>query len=142
MNGHIRHSARPGFTIMETVLALGVLTTAAVLVAQLGTWSLAERARAGERFAAVEAAANVLEAARARPWADLTPEWAAGQRLPDDLAARLRGAALAVRVDTEPTRPRVKRVTVELGWTHADRAKARTVTLVGLFADRAAGGGS
>jgi hypothetical protein len=93
-------------------------------------------------LAAIEAAATLLEAARALPWADLTQEWAAGQRLPDDLAARLHDAAFAVRVESEPDRPRVKRVTVELGWTHVDRAKARTVKLVGLFADRAAGGGS
>jgi type II secretory pathway pseudopilin PulG len=135
-------SRRPGFTVLETVIALGMLASVIVLVAQLATWSLAERSRSDERLAALEQAANVLEAARARPWADLTPEWAAAQRLPDELATRLDDARYTVCVEPEADRPRVKRVTVELGWTHRDRAQARTVKLVGLFADRAAGGGS
>jgi type II secretory pathway pseudopilin PulG len=131
---------RNGFTIMETAIALALLSFAMVLVAQLGTWTLAERARADERLAALEGVANVLEAARARPWADLTPEWAAEQRLTDDLADRLHEAVLTVRVEPEPDRPRVKRVTVQLGWTHVDGATARTAAAVGLFAGR--GGGS
>jgi Tfp pilus assembly protein PilV len=138
MNGQIRR--RSGFTIMETAIALGMLSLAMVLVAQLGTWTLAERARAEERLAAIEGVANVLEAARARPWSELKPEWAADQRLTEDLADRLHEAALTVRVEPEPDRPRVKRVTVQLGWTHGDGATARTVAAVGLFADR--GGGS
>ena len=73
---------RPGFTRYRvTLVAIGVLTTAAVIAAQLGTSSLIERGRTEERQAATEAAANILEAARARTWAYLTPEWAAGQRL-------------------------------------------------------------
>jgi hypothetical protein len=125
---------------METVIALGMLSLAMVLVAQLGTWTLAERVRAEERLAAIEGVGNVLEAARARLWSDLTPEWAAEQRLTDDLADRLHEAVLTVRVEPESDRPRVKRVTVQLGWTHGDGATARTVAAVGLFADR--GGGS
>jgi len=131
---------RNGFTIMETAIALALLSFAMVLVAQLGTWTLAERARAEERLAAIEGVANVLEAARGRPWTDLTPEWATEQRLTDDLADRLHEAVLTVRVEPEPDRPRVKRVTVQLGWTHGDGARARTAAAVGLFADR--GGGS
>jgi hypothetical protein len=115
---------------------------AAVLVAQLATRSLAERARSDERVAAIEAAANLLEAARARPWADLTADWAAGQRLSDDLAGRLREARFTVGVEPDADRPRVKRVTVDLRWRHGDGAQARAVTLVGLFAERSAGGGS
>jgi hypothetical protein len=136
-----RHTGRrSGFTIMETSIALGMLLLAMVLVAQLGTWMLAERVRAEERLAAIEGVANVLEAARARPWKDLTPEWAAEQRLTDDLADRLYEAELTVRVEPEADRPRVKRVTVQLAWTHTDGATARTAAVVGLFADR--GGGS
>jgi type II secretory pathway pseudopilin PulG len=134
--------SRLGFTAMEVVIALALLGTATVLVAQVATTSLAERVRAAERLAAIEETANVLEAARACPWADLTPDWAAAQRLPDELAARLRQAAFTVRIEPEPDRPGVKRVSVELSWKHADGAQARTAKTVGLFADRSAGGGS
>jgi hypothetical protein len=117
-----------------------VLASAAILAAQLGTWTLAERGYAIERLTASECAANVLEAARATPWADLTPAWAAGRKLPADVTGRLNAAALTVRVEPEADRPRVKRVTVELHWKPRTGPKEQTVTLVGLFADRSAGG--
>src|SRR5205085_2553481 len=120
--------------------ALGVLATAAALSAQLATTTLLERSRAVERLTALEAAANVLEAARARPWADLTPTWAAGQRLPDFVLERLSGVTLTVRVEPEPDRPRLKRVTVEVHWTHRDGHAAPAAELTALFADRTGGG--
>jgi type II secretory pathway pseudopilin PulG len=137
MNNHRRR--RSGFTIMETAIALALLAFVMVLVAQLGTWTLAERVRAEERLAAIEGVANVLEAARARPWKDLTPDWAAEQKLTSDLADRLHEAVLTVRVEPEPDRPRIKRVTVQLGWTHGDGATARTAAAVALLAERGAG---
>jgi Tfp pilus assembly protein PilV len=137
-----RNARRAGCTMFETLIAIGVLTSAAVLAAQLGTWSLIERGRTEDRLAATDAAANILEAARARPWAELTPEWAAGQRLPDSVADRLTDGILAVRVMTEPDRPHVKRMTVMIEWDHQPSIPPRTVSLVGLFAERSAGGGS
>jgi hypothetical protein len=135
-----RGRQRAGFTVLETVAALGILAVVAVLVAQLGFWSLAERARAEEQFAAVESTANVLEAARARPWAELTPEWAAAQRLPEDVAIRMEDGVLTVRVEPEPDRPRVKRISVELRWHQREGLPSRSVTTMGLFADRSEGG--
>jgi prepilin-type N-terminal cleavage/methylation domain-containing protein len=134
--------SHPGFTLFETLVAIGVLTTAAVIAAQLGTSSLIERGRTEERQAATDAAANILEAARARAWADLTPEWAAGQRLTDPVAGRLKDGSLAVRVTPEPDRPHVKRVTVAIEWDHQPSIPVRIVSLTGLFAERSAGGGS
>lgn len=131
---------RAGFTLTEALVALAVLAAAGVLVAQLATWSLAERARTDARLEAVDAAANVLEQARARPWADLTADWAAAARAPDYLTARWPDGRLAVRVEPEPDRPRVKRVTVEFKWTDTARVGWPPVVLTGWFADRAAGG--
>jgi hypothetical protein len=119
--------------------ALAVLTAAAVLAVQIATWSLVERGRSLERLAATDAAANVLEAARARPWADLTPEWAASQKLPEYVQQRLHDGMLSVRVAAEPDRPHVKRVTVEIKWDVQPSIPAKTVTLVGLFAERTGG---
>jgi prepilin-type N-terminal cleavage/methylation domain-containing protein len=137
-----RNTSRPGFTMLETIIALSILASAAVLAAQLGTWSLIERGRTEDRLAATDAAANILEAARARGWADLTSEWAANQRLADAVAARLSDGTLAVRVVTEQDRPHVKRVTVLIEWDHQPNVPSRTVTLTGLFAERSAGGGT
>ena len=132
---------RRGFTITEIALALGALATVAIIVAQLATWSLGERARADARLEAVEAATNVLEEARARPWDELTPEWAEGQRLPDHLAQRWRDSRLTVRVEPEPDRPQLKRVTVEVR-CGGDVGPVQPVTLSALFGARAVGGGS
>lgn len=142
MNDRRPLARRPGFTVLEIVVALGVLSVVMVFVAQLATWALAERARADDQMAAVECTANVLETARTRAWADLTPEWAAGQQVPADLTDRLSDAVLTIRVEPEPDRTRVKRVTVELRWQLGNGVPTRTVTMVGLFADRSAGGAS
>ena len=132
--------SRRGFTILEATLALGLLAIALVMVAQLATQALAERIGTEERLAAMETAANTLEAARALSWTELTPEWAAKQRLPEPLAERLFEHRFSVRVEPQPDRPNVKRVSVELRWKHHAAEDARTVSLVGLFADRSAEG--
>ena len=75
--GHERRApARRGFTITEITVALGVLGAVLLLLAQLGVTALRQRQRNTARQEALEAAANVLEAARATAWEDLTPAWA------------------------------------------------------------------
>jgi len=133
-------AGRSSFTILETVIALGIFAIALILAAQLGTQALAERQRIEQRLAAMEMADNILESARARPWADLTPEWAAAQRLPQDLADRLWESKFSVRVEDERERPRIKRVTVDLRWRHSPGVDARAVSLTAFFADRFGGG--
>lgn len=129
---------RAGFTVMELVVALGILSVAMVLVAQIGISSLAQRRRTAVRHEALEAAANVLESAQARPWDGLTPAWAAAQRLPEPLARKLSDGKLTVRVEAEKSRPHAKRVTVEVHWQHDNATPAQPVVLVGLFGARAA----
>ncbi len=133
-----RGGARRGFTIVEITVALGILSVGILLVAQMALWSLHERRRQALREEALEAAANVLEAARAGPWEQLTPEWAAAQRLPASLTAELREAKLNVRVEPEESLPAARRVSVEITWRHEDGTAARPVSLVGLFGTRTA----
>jgi type II secretory pathway pseudopilin PulG len=131
---------RPGVTILETLIAIGVLSTAAVMVAQTATWSVGERTRTEDRLAAMEAATNELEAARAQSWDDLTPAWAASRKVSDSLAAQLLDGAMTVRVVPEADKPGVKRVTAEVTWTDRNGKPALPVVLTGLFAARVAGG--
>jgi prepilin-type N-terminal cleavage/methylation domain-containing protein len=130
---------RAGFTIGEVLVALAVLAAAATLSAEALTRTAAERSRLDARLEAVDAAANALEAARARPWDDLTPEWAAAQAAPASLA-RWPDSKLTVRVEPEPDRPRVKRVTAEVSWERKGLAPWPTVALTTLVAARSAGG--
>jgi len=128
-------TARSGFTVMESVVSLCCLIMAASLVTQIAVWSLNERFRADTRLAAMEWAANVLENARAKPWTELTPVWAAEQKLPEPLADRMLHPIATVRVEPEPGQPQLKRVSVTVRWEIADGAKAPPVELMTLFAD-------
>ncbi|MBN9520359.1 hypothetical protein J0H58_17820 [bacterium] len=130
---------RPGFTVGEVLIALAVLATAATLSAEALLRTAAERSRFDARMEAADAAANVLEATRVRPWDDLTPEWAAAQPVPAALA-RWPDSKLTVRVEPERDRPRVKRVTAEVRWERKGLAPWSVVTLTTLVAARTSGG--
>jgi len=138
MIGHKSKYTAAGFTVLEITLALGVLLVAMVLVAQVGFQSMRDRSRNAARHQAEELAANVLEEARACSWDALTPEWAAGQRLPESGAERLVDGRLTVRVAPEADRPHLKRVTVTIAWTQDGNKPARPVELVGLLSTRTA----
>jgi len=131
------HFPRGGFTIAEIMATLGILGVALALVAEVGLLALRERARAADRQSAQELAANVLESARALPWEELTPDWAAGRRLPAVYAER--GWGLEVRVGAaDKLRPLARRVTVTVRWRSVGGPPPRPVELVGLFAARSA----
>jgi hypothetical protein len=120
------------------MVAFGVLAVALLLVAQTGYFALNERLCNSTRHEALEAAANVLEQARALPWEELTPAWAGRQKLPESLANRLRDGKLDVRVEPEASQPKIRRVTVEIRWTPEGDKPARTVRLVALRSARTA----
>lgn len=126
---------RHGFTVMECMIALAVLSGAAALVAEMVTRSLVDRSRLDARAEAVDAVTNALERARARPWEELTPQWAKAQVPPESLA-RWSEARLTVVVEPEPNRPRVKRVTAEVTWDRPQAHAWPPVTLTTLIAAR------
>ena len=131
-----RTRPRSGFTIVESVFALAMLAIVVVAVAELTTFAIAERTRADDRIGALTVAENVLESARARPWADLTPEWAASQTLPDDLLTDRPGRKLTVTVAPVDDRLRLKQVTVTIAWNRSASIPVREIRLTALFADR------
>ena len=130
---------RAGFTVAETVIALAVLAGAAALTAEMVTRALADRSRLEARAEAVDAAVNVLEAARARPWDQLTPEWAAALAVPESLS-RWPDSRLTVTVEPVPDRPRAKRVTAEVRWEREGREPWPSVTLATVVAARTSEG--
>jgi type II secretory pathway pseudopilin PulG len=130
---------RSGLTMLETCVALAILGVALVLVAQLGYLNLREGIRADAQSAALELAANILEAAQAQPWAALNSEWAAAQQVPDLLRPQLADGELNVKVEPEPDLPQTKRVTVEVRWQMPEGVTCAPVRLLGLFSRRNAG---
>jgi hypothetical protein len=127
---------RPAFTVLEMVLAMTLLVVVMTLVAQAASWALIERGRLATRQEALEAAGNLLESARATPWDTLTPEWAAGQQLPESWVRRQPDGKLQVRVEPEPAVPRTRRVTVALRWDFREGMPPQEVRLETLFSAR------
>jgi hypothetical protein len=106
------------------------------LVARASYGAMIERMRSATRQGALEAAANTLETARALPWEDLTPEWAAAQRLPEAWTKLQSDGRLEVRVEPETTAPRTKRVTVTIRWDFKPGMPPQELQLVTLFSAR------
>lgn len=129
-------NVRSGFTVLEVVVSIGFLGIAAVLIGELALATLNERLRNETRLAVIEWATNVLEEARAKPWKELTPEWANGIKLPEDLAFRLAEPKTLTQVVPEPDRPTAKRITVSVQWKHSDGTPLRPVTLVSVISVR------
>ena len=130
------HLRRGGFSAIEVTVAIGLLIVGATCVAQTAVWSLNERSLADTRLDAMEWANNILEEARSRNWSELTADWGNAQKLPPRLADRMQQPAATIRVEPEPGRPRIKRVTISIRWFIAEGAKAPPVDLMALFADR------
>ncbi len=135
------HVGRAGFAVMEMIVALAALAVVMLLVAQLATYCMMERLRISTRQAALEAAANVLEAARLETPESLTDAWAAARNLPAEDSNLPPESRLRVQMEAEKGVPGVRRVTVEVVWRfHADEEE-QTVQLVGFFGPRSAAGG-
>jgi prepilin-type N-terminal cleavage/methylation domain-containing protein len=132
---------RAGFTLVEVMMSLAALAGLAVLVAQLAAWSLTERERTMSRSEASEIATNVLELAEATPWDELTPEWAAKRQLPESFHTRWPESTLIVKVESEPNRDRVKRVSIEVRLTSIAKKIDSPILLTGMFAARSKGAG-
>ncbi len=133
-----RERRRPAFTIMEVVVALGILATVMMVVAQIAAWSMQEQGRRLARQLAIEQAGNLLEAARACPWDQLDPAWAAVHKRPKEWDLLLPTARLTVRLELEKDLPQAKRLTVEISWKEENRPEQQ-VRLTSLFSARSAG---
>jgi prepilin-type N-terminal cleavage/methylation domain-containing protein len=129
------HRDRAAFTILEITVTLAIIAILSVVVAQCVTWSLRERARLASQQAALELAANVLEASRAQPWAQLDPAWAEAQTVPTEMAALLPQGK--VQVTLEPgLPPSTRRVTVEVRWQEGPDAPPQRVELTTVLSRR------
>ena len=79
-------------------------------VAQTIVWSVQERARMASHQAALELAANVLEAARAQPFDKLDQAWADAQTVPSDMADLVQEGKILVKLEPEKTAQSAKHV--------------------------------
>ncbi len=118
---------------------LAVIGVLSVVIMQCLVMSMRERARMAARQAAVELAANVLEAARAQPWDKLDKNWAVGQTIPAETEGLLPEGKMLVTVDAPAGSPWwTRRVTVEIRWRSDLQGTQQSVQLASFFSAREA----
>jgi prepilin-type N-terminal cleavage/methylation domain-containing protein len=129
-----RHTAcacyfRRGYSIIELLVATALLATLLTVCVQLSGTATAEQRAVGQRQAAMNEAANVLERLSIRPWDELTDKNLS--ELPLSAAARqsVPEARLEVRVVQPAGQPGVKRISVLVRWPDRDGRPERTVRL-------------
>jgi hypothetical protein len=117
------------------MVALAIIMILGIIVVQAVAWGLQERARANAHHAALELAANILEAARAQPADKLDKAWADLQQAPSDMDAVLPGAKVAVTVEPDAKLRASRRVIVEVSWQFAPEP-AKSVRMTSVFSAR------
>jgi type II secretory pathway pseudopilin PulG len=124
-------------SLVEVTVTLAIIAVLAVIIAQCIYWSGRERQRMASQQAALELAANVLEAARAQPWEKLDQAWADAQSVPSDMQALLPDGKLVVTVVAEQ-QPLTRRVTAEVRWQLEAHLPPQTTESTTLLSARTA----
>ncbi|MBI5760767.1 MAG: prepilin-type N-terminal cleavage/methylation domain-containing protein [Planctomycetales bacterium] len=115
----VRRPNRRGFSMMEIIVAAGLLGVVVLVTVPSLRWVSAGRRDAAQRQLASQELANVMERLLARESSALTPEGVATEELSAEAKAHLPGGALKVAVTVTDDSPPSKRVTAELRWNDA-----------------------
>jgi len=107
---------RSGFTILETLVAVAMLTALLAVAMQVCTATAAQRRQTQQQLVAVEETANVMERVAALPWDDLTPEGVGKIELSTVAEEALPEAALTIDLAEAKGKPAGRRVAVTLEW--------------------------
>ena len=120
---------RRGFTIMEMVVAAGILALLLTTTVHM-LRVLTDHQRASDRRAtAIEAVQAVAEQVGNLPWDQLTTESAQQITIPQQLEARLPGTIVTIEVDEEASPVADKRIMVELTWIGQDKETVAPIRL-------------
>jgi len=121
---------RPGFTVLELTITLGVLAVMLLVVGQSVALVAQQRRITQRRELAARTAENVMERVFAKPWNELNTEQLAEVKLPEDVKRDLPGAALKLDVTELEGPPRSRRIQVEVAWKDAAGLVAKPARLV------------
>ena len=124
----MRHCPPRGTTMLESLVALGVLAAAFTLGAQTLGWSTAQRRTIGQRHLALQEAANTLEQLRQLKWTELTEERMSRIELSPAAREQLDGAELEITPELMTDELASMRLQVRVHWFGAGGAPLR-VTL-------------
>lgn len=130
-----RRRAARGFTLLECVVAAGMLMVVIALAAQLYAWDARERREVWRRQVAQQEAANLMEQLTAAPPTELSAEALKALRMSAESTAWLPNGALNATA-SEVTAPAAgRRIELQITWEHASGEPAAPVRLVGWVFD-------
>jgi type II secretory pathway pseudopilin PulG len=120
---------RRGYSMIELLVAAGLLATLLTVCVQLSGAASAEQRALRQRQAAMNEAANVLERLSIRPWNELTDKGLA--EFPLSTAARqsLPEGRLEVHVVQPADQAGAKRISVQIRWPDRDGRPEKAVRL-------------
>ncbi len=133
----MKRTSRHGFSLVECLMVLGVVTAMLGMIGSLAAWSVRESRDVTLRLAALEALANLMEEARITAYAKLDKTWAESRTLPSPLLTQIPGSKLQVQVITEPGAVALKRVIASIEMRTANSATPHNLTLATLVAEPA-----
>jgi hypothetical protein len=107
---------RRGTLLAEALIASMAIGTAALLTVSMLITVGSNRITAERTLLATQELSNQLERLTVKPWAELTPEAAAGASLSSWAASRLPNAELVIRMQAVETPRPGKRLQAELRW--------------------------
>lgn len=110
---------RPGYSLLEMIVAIILLGTVMTIVVPTLGWMSVQNGLALQREEALQGLHNLMDDLTTRPYSDLTPEAAKKVELSPALKRQLPGAKLQVQIEEVPggkSEPNRKRIHVELGW--------------------------
>jgi Tfp pilus assembly protein PilV len=105
-----------GATLLESMVALSVLTMAFTLGAQMLGWSATQRRLTDERHMAMQEAANCLERVRLLKWSELTEQRLAEIELSAEAHRLLRSPRLDIRAAAARGELEERRIEVRITW--------------------------
>ena len=121
---------RPGFTLMETCVALLLLSVLTTLCLQFFAAASDQRRQVYAQLAATQEAANLLERAEAMNWDELTTTSAAKLQLSAQARQTLPEGRVEMLVDGPSGTPLARRVAACVRWRPQPGEPEREVRLV------------
>jgi type II secretory pathway pseudopilin PulG len=123
-----RHKRR-GMTLLETGVALLVMTAAIMAVVELVSAVTRERRLRRQRQVALLELANEAERIALLDWEEITSERLSAWNPSEMLQAVIPTPRCQVRVSDEADQPRARRVDLSVGWQNAAGEAVRPATL-------------
>lgn len=121
---------RGGYAMVELTISTLLIAAALAIVVQSLGWLAAQRRGAERRQRAAQEAANLMERLVARPWDELTPEFARSLSLTPAASEALRDGTLDVAIAPGRGEPASKSVAITIGWGDRSGASPAPVRLV------------